>query len=1032
VTGVGDFNFGSGDFSFEAWVRVADLDNVDRKIFHYNLSGGITAVWQLRKAGGKLVFNTWALGWDEVATVDDVFSDTAWHHVAAVRTGTAVTVYMDGVLAPTTGSITANFHASSNNTYYIGSRVNVADEYWNGDMDDVRIWNRALSQAEILANKDLELTGSEPDLVSYWNLNEGSGQSANDATPNADHGTLGSTPGVDANDPIWRPGTPPANQPVVVNAGPDQIIVLPTDTVSLDATVMDDDFPGNPVTTTWSQLSGPGTVFFGNPNDVDTTATFSLPGVYVLELEADDLQYTDTDGVTITLDETAVLTRIDVTPTPATVFLGETQAFLATGYDQGGNPFPITPLWTATGGTIFETGLTTVDYTAGNVPGEYTLTATDGTLSGDAALTVADPAVLLPTDVHLEFDGVDDYVRGVGDFNFGTDDFTFEAWVRAADVRNVDRKIFHFNHSDDLPPDQGPQAVWHVHQGPAGLLFGLQKLSFTTWNGTWKEVVSVNDVFDDTDWHHIATVRVGTGVRMYVDGVEEPTTGSIFAELSTSQTNDFFIGARPIDVIQYWYGSIDDVRIWSRALSIEDIQANMNVELTGSEPDLVAYWNLNEGSGQSIDDSTVNAAHGTLGSTPAADGNDPIWLPELPPVNQPVVVDAGPDQIIVLPTDTVDLDATVLDDDFPGNPVITTWSQLSGPGTVLFDDPNAVDTTATFSLPGVYDLELQADDLEFADADVVTITLDETAVLAGIEVTPNPAVVFVGGTQAFEATGFDQAGNPFPITPVWTATGGTVFETGPTTADYTGGEVPGDYTMTATQDALSGDAAVKVRATMTPTADYLEFDGVDDYVKGVGDYNFGTQDFSFEAWVRVADLIGTDRKIFHYNLAEGGTAVWHVRQDGGRLVFNTWNGGWKGVTTVDNVFSDTEWHHIATVRTGTDVAIYVDGVLAPTVGSVAASLQTSSNDSYYIGSRLSSEYWNGDIDEVRIWDRALSQAEILANKDLELTGLESDLVGYFQLNEGSGQTAVDSSGEGANGTLGSTPGVDANDPSWLP
>jgi hypothetical protein len=164
-------------------------------------------------------------------------------------------------------------------------------------------------------------------------------------------------------------------------------------------------------------------------------------------------------------------------------------------------------------------------------------------------------------------------------------------------------------------------------------------------------------------------------------------------------------------------------------------------------------------------------------------------------------------------------------------------------------------------------------------------------------------------------------------------------------------------------------------ASAAPKAEHLEFDGIDDYVSGVGNYNFGSGDFSFEAWVRVADLDNVDRKIFHYNLSPGGTAVWHVRQDGPKLVFNTWNGGWQGVVTVDDVFGDTGWHHIATVRTGSAVAVYVDGVLATTSGNVAASLQTSSSNTYYIGSRESSEYWNGDIDEVRIWSRALSLLE---------------------------------------------------------
>ena len=181
-----------------------------------------------------------------------------------------------------------------------------------------------------------------------------------------------------------------------------------------------------------------------------------------------------------------------------------------------------------------------------------------------------------PTLQYLEFDGNDDYVTGSADFNFGAGDFTFTAWAAANDVVNRDRKLFHYNES-------GTNAVWQVRQGN-------KKLSFNTWNGGWTGVATVNDVFDDTDWHHIAMVRVGTAVTIYVDGVLQATRGSIHANLSTSETNDFFIGARPIEDIQYWYGAIDEVRIWDHARTEAEILLDMNLELTGFEPGLGASF----------------------------------------------------------------------------------------------------------------------------------------------------------------------------------------------------------------------------------------------------------------------------------------------------------------------------------------------------------------------------------------------------------------------------------------------------------
>jgi len=92
------------------------------------------------------------------------------------------------------------------------------------------------------------------------------------------------------------------NSPPVVNAGLDKIVTEPSNSVSLDATVTDDGKPNPPgvVTTTWTKQSGPGTVTFGNIHNVDTTATFSAFGTYVLRLTADDSVLQTYDEATVT------------------------------------------------------------------------------------------------------------------------------------------------------------------------------------------------------------------------------------------------------------------------------------------------------------------------------------------------------------------------------------------------------------------------------------------------------------------------------------------------------------------------------------------------------------------------------------------------------------------------------------------------------------------------------------------------------------------------------------------------------------
>ncbi|MEZ5428820.1 MAG: peptidoglycan DD-metalloendopeptidase family protein [Pyrinomonadaceae bacterium] len=97
--------------------------------------------------------------------------------------------------------------------------------------------------------------------------------------------------------------TQQTNQPPTVNAGADQSITLPA-SANLTGTASDDGLPNPPatLTTTWSQVSGPGTVTFGNANALSTTAGFSTAGTYTLRLTADDGSLTTTDDAIITVN----------------------------------------------------------------------------------------------------------------------------------------------------------------------------------------------------------------------------------------------------------------------------------------------------------------------------------------------------------------------------------------------------------------------------------------------------------------------------------------------------------------------------------------------------------------------------------------------------------------------------------------------------------------------------------------------------------------------------------------------------------
>ena len=150
-------------------------------------------------------------------------------------------------------------------------------------------------------------------------------------------------------------GAPPANVAPAVAAGPDQTLTLPA-SASLDGTVSDDGLPNPPatVTTTWSKVSGPGTVTFGNANAVDTPASFGAAGTYVLQLTASDSELGNSDQVTITAQSTPppnAAPSVDAGP-DQTITLPASAALDGTVSDDGlpNPPATVTTTWSKVSG----------------------------------------------------------------------------------------------------------------------------------------------------------------------------------------------------------------------------------------------------------------------------------------------------------------------------------------------------------------------------------------------------------------------------------------------------------------------------------------------------------------------------------------------------------------------------------------------------------------------------------------------------------------------------------------------------------
>ena len=114
-------------------------------------------------------------------------SINTWHHVAITYDGITATAYLDGVIVgyeTVTGSL-SYFHSVP---MYIGNWQ--MQEDFNGNIDEVHIWNSALSQEQIQQYMNCPPSGDEEGLVGYWNFEEGSGTTAFDQTSNGNDGTI--------------------------------------------------------------------------------------------------------------------------------------------------------------------------------------------------------------------------------------------------------------------------------------------------------------------------------------------------------------------------------------------------------------------------------------------------------------------------------------------------------------------------------------------------------------------------------------------------------------------------------------------------------------------------------------------------------------------------------------------------------------------------------------------------------------------------------------------------------------------------
>ena len=130
-----------------------------------------------------------------------------------------------------------------------------------------------------------------------------------------------------------------------------------------------------------------------------------------------------------------------------------------------------------------------------------------------------------------------------------------------------------------------------------------------------------------------------------------------------------------------------------------------------------------------------------------------------------------------------------------------------------------------------------------------------------------------------------------------------------------------------------------------------------------------------------------------------------------------------------------QWHHAAMTYDGTAMktTLYVDGLPVSCVTATAA--PTYDTHPVLIGADVDNGsaqgYWAGQLDEVRVFSTTRTADQVWSDVHTHALGHTAGLVGEWTFDDASGQTAVDGSGSGNTGTLGTTTGAEAGDPSWV-
>lgn len=566
-----------------------------------------------------------------------------WQHIAVVYSADKqIKFYKNGTEYIYSGQSSIG---STKLPFHIGRSAGIGDQYFQGFITEVRVWDSARTAEEIQNNMNRRLTGNEPGLVGYWPLSEGQGTTGADQS---NHGydsiingarwetsSLELSPASAVEPAPAEPSEAPSTETTILTFdGVDDYVEIPAnatldviDNFTIEAwikpevlgkRIIDKNIGGQSEGFTFDTY--PQNLRFINKGIAFTSRTPLKTGTWqhvavTFKHEANGAKLYINGAV----DNTATPSRVGtVTKLPVrlgsqadalgNLFKGEMAEVriwnrvrspeeIQASMNQrlAGDEEGLIGYWPLNEGTGTTAEDNTGNCNAGMIHGGTwatsalslsTLPETSSARVEDVSLT--SPAKESSRSSDLMFDGVDDYVQ-MPSSEWEAPAFSVELWAKASQKQANYASVIS---TSDNPSQKGSFQI--------DTMGGYYRFCHTDIQA---RIGKVNQ-----DWQHLAVTYDGSMVKTYLNGEEQYSKA--IDSMSTLFRN-YQLG-RNRNGDKYFAGELTDIRIWNRALTPEEIQGNMGSRLIGNETGLVAYWPLDEGTGEALADKTGHTRPGTI------------------------------------------------------------------------------------------------------------------------------------------------------------------------------------------------------------------------------------------------------------------------------------------------------------------------------------------------------------------------------------------------------------------------------------